>query len=59
MSREEYSESNGEIGVLHCGKRFRYSKKETVVEREEQHNEPCIALHITPYMKRKVLEGDS
>jgi hypothetical protein len=29
MSREEDTDSDGEIGVLHCGKRFRYSKKET------------------------------
>jgi hypothetical protein len=37
MPREEDTDSDRDIGVLHCGKRFRYSKKETVAEREEKH----------------------
>jgi hypothetical protein len=58
MSREEDIESDGEIGVLHCGKRFRYSKKETVDEREEKHRvfekrDPYVVLQITPYRERK------
>jgi hypothetical protein len=33
MSRDEYTDSDRDIGVLHCGKRFRYSKKDIVAER--------------------------
>jgi len=58
MLRKEESELERDIRVLCCGKRFRYSKKETVVEREKQHRVfekryPCIILHITPYKERK------
>jgi len=35
MPREEYSDSDEELGVMHCGKRIRYNKKETISEREE------------------------
>jgi hypothetical protein len=38
MPREEDIASYREIGVLPSGKRFRYSKEETVAEREEKHN---------------------
>jgi hypothetical protein len=63
MLREEDSDSDREIGVLRCGKRFRYSKKEIVAEREEQHRvfekrDPCIVLQITPYKERKEKEKD-
>jgi hypothetical protein len=63
MLREENSESKGYIGVFHCGKSFRYSKKETVVEREEkkivlEKRDPCVVLHITPYRERKEKEKD-
>jgi hypothetical protein len=37
MLREEDIDLEKEIGVLCYGKRFRYSKKETVAEREEKH----------------------
>jgi hypothetical protein len=63
MPREEDTDSDREIGVLHCGKRFRYSKKEYVGEREEQHKvfekrDPCTILQITPYKERKEKEED-
>jgi len=50
-SRED-TDSNGDIGVLHYGKRFRYSKKETMAGKGEQHRElvesdPCMELKIT------------
>jgi hypothetical protein len=62
MPREEDTDSDGEIGVLCCGKRFRYSKKETVVGKEEKHREfkesdPCTVLQITPYEKGKGKKG--
>jgi hypothetical protein len=52
-----------DIGVIHCGKRFRYSKKETVDEREDKHREfekrdPNVVLHITFYRERKEKERD-
>jgi hypothetical protein len=54
MSREGENDSYGDIGVLHYGKRFRYSKKDIVVEREEKHGvfekrDPCTVFHITLY----------
>jgi hypothetical protein len=54
MSREEDTDSYRDIGILHYGKRFMYSKKETVDEREEKQRvfekrEPCVALQITPF----------
>jgi hypothetical protein len=63
MPREEYSDSDEEIGVFCSGKRFRYSKKETMAKREEKHNvfekrDPCIVLHITLYRERKEKEKD-
>jgi hypothetical protein len=49
MSREEDTVSEEDIGVLHCGKMFRYSKRETVVGKEEKHKElgesdPCVVF---------------
>jgi hypothetical protein len=49
MPREGDSESNKDIGVLHCGKRFRYSKRDIVVEREEKksalvNRDPSVVL---------------
>jgi hypothetical protein len=63
MAREEGIDSDEDIGVLQCGKRFRYSKKETVVGKEEKHKEfkesdPYDVLHITPYKERKRKERD-
>ena len=54
MPREEDTHSDKEIGVLRRGKRFRYSKKETVAEREEKHRvfekrNPYAVLQIKPY----------
>jgi hypothetical protein len=62
MSREDI-DSDREIGVLHCGKRFRYNKKETVAGKGEKHREfkgsdPCAELQITPYKERKRKERD-
>jgi hypothetical protein len=58
MLKEEDTDSNRDIGVLHCGKFFRYSKKETVAEREEKHRvfekrDPYVVLQITPYREIK------
>jgi hypothetical protein len=39
MLREEECATDDEIGVLHSGKIFRYSRKRIVVDREEKHNE--------------------
>jgi hypothetical protein len=63
MPREEEIDSYGEIGVLYCGKRFRYSKKENVAEREDKHRvfekrDPCVVFQITPYGERKEKEKD-
>jgi len=63
MLREKETESHEEIRVLHYGKRFRYSKKEIVDEREEQHrvfekSEPYAILHIKLYKERKYKEKD-
>jgi hypothetical protein len=59
MARED-TDLDEEIEVLHCGKIFRYSKKEIVAGEGEQHRkfegrDTCEKLHITPYreMKRK------
>jgi hypothetical protein len=62
MSRED-TDSYGEIGVLHCGKRFRYNKKEIVAGKGEKHREfeesdHCTKLQITPYRERKRKERD-
>jgi hypothetical protein len=62
MLRED-TDSDGEIGVLCCGKRFRYNKKETVAGKGEKHREfeesdPCAELQITPYGERKRKERD-
>jgi hypothetical protein len=58
MPREVDTESDKEIEVLHCGKRFRYSKKETVAGKEEHHREfkesdLYVVLQITLYRERK------
>jgi hypothetical protein len=37
MSRED-TDSEGEIGVLCCGKRFKYNRKETMAGKGEQQN---------------------
>jgi hypothetical protein len=63
MLREEDIDSDGNIRVLHYGKRFRYSKKEIMVEREEKHKvfekrDPRTVLQITPYGERKEKEKD-
>jgi hypothetical protein len=39
MERKEECVTEEEIGVLHCGKQFRYSRKMMVVDREEQYSE--------------------
>jgi hypothetical protein len=39
MMREEEGAKKEDIGVLCSGKRFRYSRKRTVAEREEKHSE--------------------
>jgi hypothetical protein len=39
ISREEECAVEEEVGVLHSGKRFWYSRKMIVAEREEQHGE--------------------
>jgi len=56
--REEDNESDRDIVVLRHGKRFRYSEKETMDEREEHHRVfekiyPCVVLQITLYKERK------
>jgi hypothetical protein len=61
MLREEDIDSDIDIEVLNCGKRFRYNKKETLAEREEQHKafekrDPCVVFHITLYGERKEKE---
>jgi hypothetical protein len=61
--REEDTDSGREIGVMHCGKRLKYSKKETVAGKEEKHTEleehdPCMVLQITLYRERKRKERD-
>jgi hypothetical protein len=35
----EYIDSDGEIGVLFCGKSFRYNKKDTMARKGEEHRE--------------------
>lgn len=62
MSREDI-DSEGDIGVFHCGKRFRYSRKETVAGKEEQQRKfeesnLCAVLQITLYGERKRKERD-
>jgi hypothetical protein len=61
MSREEDIESNENIGVLHYGKRFRYSKKETMAKREEHHivfekRDPLCSIldHIVQRKEREI-----
>jgi hypothetical protein len=58
MLREDDTNSNGDIGVLHYRKSFRYSKRETMDRKEYHHREfeesyPCALLHITSYGERK------
>jgi len=53
IMREDETESNKYVGVFHHGKRFIYSNKETVDEREEKNilfwkRDPFTVLHITP-----------
>jgi hypothetical protein len=55
---EEDNESERDIGLLQRGRIFRYSKKETMDEREEKKNvfekrDPRVVLHITLYKERK------
>jgi hypothetical protein len=62
MSRDD-TESDEDIGVFFCGERFRYSRKEIVAGKGEQHrefedNDPCTVLHITLYRERKMKEKD-
>jgi hypothetical protein len=45
----EYIDSDKDIGVLRCGKRFRYSKKDIMDGKGEKHREfeksdPCVVL---------------
>jgi hypothetical protein len=39
MSRKEEGAMKEEIGVLHSGKIFRYSRKRNMVDREGKHND--------------------
>jgi hypothetical protein len=63
MLREHDIDTDKDIGVLHCGKRFRYYREETVVGKEDKHitfkeSDPCTVLQITPYGERKRKERD-
>ena len=39
MSREDDTVSEEDIGVLHCGKMFRYNKKDNLAGEGEKHRE--------------------
>jgi hypothetical protein len=63
MPRGKDIDSHKEIEELHCGKRLRYSKKETVAGKGEQHREfeesdPYAIHQITQYRERKRKERD-
>jgi hypothetical protein len=54
MLREEDIDLDGDIGLFHCRKSFRYSKRETMAGKEDHHREfeeiyPYEVLYITLY----------